>query len=87
MHIADVIVIWMLLSADRQYELCDVGHRVRPLITEVRLSMLYRLRKVDASLTQKNTVAHDDRTWDATERKILKKIDGLATLIELPLAI
>ena len=48
---------------------------------------VYKLRRSICKLKAKKTMAHDDVTQRTTAQKILKKINGLATRIELTLSI
>ena len=57
-------------------------HVTAPL---VGVSKVYRLRRSRYKLNAKKTIAHDGVTYGTTACKILKKINGLATRIELTL--
>ena len=48
---------------------------------------VYRLKRGRCKLNAKKKIAHNDITWRATARKILKKINVLATRISLTLSI
>ena len=51
------------------------------------VDVLRLIKKGRCKLGSKKIVAHDDVTWEATARKIVKKNNGLAMRIELTLSI
>ena len=56
-----------------------------PFVGDLNQSILTKGSR--CKLNAKKTIAHDDVTWRATARKIVKKIIDLASQIELTLLI